>query len=154
MLPRVFSRKCVTGSRHRRSFVSKSSGLPLWKPMLRIVAMLGVAVLAFGGLTHLRHQRATTVQLAATAPAVPVVQKARVRENFGALPLAFEANQGQTDPQVKYMARGSGYTVFLTGNETVFALHSSAPAASTPNPAGFRKSLTQKQINASISMKL
>ncbi len=36
--------------------------------------------------------------------------------------LAFEANQGQTDPQVKYMARGNGYTVFLTGNDTVFAL--------------------------------
>src|SRR5579863_973735 len=157
MLPRVFSRKCVTGSRHRRSFVSKSSGSPLWKPMLRIVAMLGVAVLAFGGLTHLRHQRATTVQLAATAPAVPADQKARVRENFGALPLAFEANQGQTDPQVKYMARGSGYTVFLTGNETVLALHSSSPASTTPasSPAeAFRQRLTQKQINSSISMKL
>src|SRR5579862_3092250 len=125
----------------------------MWKTMIWIVATLGVAVLAIGGLVHLRHQPATA-QFAASAPAVRPEQATRVRENFGALPLDFEANQGQTDPQVKYMARGSGYTVFLTGNETVFALHSSAPAASTPNPAGFRKSLTQKQINASISMKL
>jgi hypothetical protein len=50
---------------------------------------------------------------------------------MGTLPLAFEANQGQTDPQVKYMARGNGYTVFLTANDTVFALHSSSQAAAT-----------------------
>ncbi|HZC23952.1 MAG TPA: SBBP repeat-containing protein, partial [Candidatus Binatia bacterium] len=137
--------------------MSKSSGSTMWKPILRIVAMLGMAVLAFGGLTHLRHQRATVSQLAATAPAVRADQATRIRENFGALPLAFEANQGQTDPQVKYMARGSGYTVFLTGNETVLALHSSAPASPKPvsNPAeAFRQHLTQQQINSSISMKL
>lgn len=55
---------------------------------------------------------------------------ARVRQNFAALPLAFEANQGQTDPQVKYMARGNGYTVFLTATDTVFALHSGSTPAS------------------------
>jgi hypothetical protein len=126
----------------------------MWKSTLWIVATLGVAVLAIGGLAHLRHQP-VTAQIAASAPAVRPEQATRVRENFGALPLAFEANQGQIDPQVKYMARGSGYTVFLTGDETVFALHSSAPAASAPNPAErFRKSLAHKQINASISMKL
>lgn len=30
------------------------------------------------------------------------------------LPLAFERNQEQTDPEVKYLARGKGYAVFLT----------------------------------------
>ena len=123
--------------------------------MLWIVATLGVAVLAFGGLTHLRHQRATAAPIAATAPAIRADQTTRVRENFAALPLAFEANQGQTNPQVKYLARGSGYTVFLTQDETVFALHSSSPAPSGPasNPAE-RARLAQKQINSSISMKL
>ncbi|MGE5053724.1 MAG: SBBP repeat-containing protein, partial [Acidobacteriota bacterium] len=48
----------------------------------------------------------------------------RVRADLDALPLAFEANQGQTDPQVKYMARGKGYTAFLTADETVFAMQS------------------------------
>src|ERR1700758_4478435 len=107
----------------------------MWKPTVRIAATLGAVVLAFGGLSHFRHQRATGPRLAASVPAPRAEQARRARSNFGALPLAFEANQGQTDPQVKYMARGSGYTVFLTGNETVFALHSSAPAASAPNPA-------------------
>ena len=36
------------------------------------------------------------------------------RSNLGHLPLVFEANQGQTDSRVKFLARGSGYGLFLT----------------------------------------
>ena len=43
---------------------------------------------------------------------------------FGQLPLSFEANQGQVDGQVKYLARGKGYTLFLTETEAVLALRS------------------------------
>src|SRR5262244_206535 len=43
--------------------------------------------------------------------------------SFGKLPLAFEANQGQVDEQVRFMARGAGYRVFLTTTETVFAFN-------------------------------
>jgi hypothetical protein len=56
------------------------------------------------------------------------------------LPLAFEANQGQTDPQVKYMARGSGYTVFLTASDTVFALNASSLAPQNLALRGARNS--------------
>ena len=35
------------------------------------------------------------------------------------LPLFFEPNQGQTAPQVKFLARGSGYGLFLTADEAV-----------------------------------
>lgn len=38
------------------------------------------------------------------------------------LPLRFEANHGQTDPQVKFLARGHGYTLFLTRSEAVLVL--------------------------------
>lgn len=48
--------------------------------------------------------------------------KARVAEAYGKLPLSFEANQGQTDPRVKFTARGGDYTLFLTSNEAVLAL--------------------------------
>ena len=37
------------------------------------------------------------------------------------LPLFFEANRGQTDERVKFLARSSGYTLFVTPEETVFA---------------------------------
>jgi hypothetical protein len=36
--------------------------------------------------------------------------------------LSFEINQGQADSQVKFLSRGSGYSLFLTGNEAVLAL--------------------------------
>ena len=41
---------------------------------------------------------------------------------LGNLPLAFEANEGQFDSQVNYLARGSGYTVLLTPGETIMSL--------------------------------
>lgn len=51
---------------------------------------------------------------------------ARAIETYGKLPLSFEANQGQTDPRVKFMARGSGYTMFLTKDEGVLSLRHGA----------------------------
>ncbi len=38
---------------------------------------------------------------------------------FGGLPMSFEANQGQTNAQVRYLARGAGYMLFLTPSEAV-----------------------------------
>ena len=43
------------------------------------------------------------------------------------LPLIFEPNQGQTDPQVKFLARGSGYALFLTADQAVLTLRHSLP---------------------------
>jgi hypothetical protein len=47
------------------------------------------------------------------------------------LPLSFEANQGQVDPQVKYLARGPGYTLFLTPGAAVLGLRSEGEGKST-----------------------
>src|ERR1700719_53496 len=41
--------------------------------------------------------------------------------SYGKLPLSFEPNQGQTDARVKFLARASGYTLFVTAEEAVFA---------------------------------
>jgi hypothetical protein len=46
-------------------------------------------------------------------------------EAYGKLPLSFEINKGQTDSQVKFLSRGSGYSLFLTGNEAVLSLKKS-----------------------------
>ncbi|MGO9948169.1 MAG: SBBP repeat-containing protein, partial [Steroidobacteraceae bacterium] len=53
---------------------------------------------------------------------------ANATADYGKLPLGFEANVGQTDGQVKFLARGRGYTVFLTGNAAVLSLPSAAAA--------------------------
>jgi hypothetical protein len=49
--------------------------------------------------------------------------------HFGELPLSFEPNKGQTDPAVKYMARGNQFTLFLTSAETIFALPATSSAS-------------------------
>jgi Abnormal spindle-like microcephaly-assoc'd, ASPM-SPD-2-Hydin/Beta-propeller repeat len=50
-----------------------------------------------------------------------------------ALPLFFEVNRGQTDPSVKYLARGSGFTLFLTANGALFSFHLSQQRLSRLN---------------------
>jgi hypothetical protein len=45
---------------------------------------------------------------------------------YGQLPMVFETNRGQTDSQVKFIARGSRYGLFLTGNGAVLKLANSA----------------------------
>ena len=40
-----------------------------------------------------------------------------------AVPITFEPNQGQTDPEVKFLSRGSGYRLFLTPTEAIVSLH-------------------------------
>src|SRR4051794_10569098 len=48
--------------------------------------------------------------------------KARVIDAWSKFPISFEANQGQTDKQVKFLARGAGYALFLTAREAVLFL--------------------------------
>lgn len=47
------------------------------------------------------------------------------------LPLIFELNQGQSDPQVKFLARGSGYALFLTADQAVLTLRHAAARQSS-----------------------
>jgi uncharacterized protein (TIGR03437 family) len=53
-----------------------------------------------------------------------------------AVPLSFEANQGQTDSQVKFLTRGDGYSLFLTSHEAVFMLR--PPVGAKIPPTVFR----------------
>ncbi|MBI2989559.1 MAG: hypothetical protein HYY45_22595, partial [Deltaproteobacteria bacterium] len=57
-----------------------------------------------------------------TSPQIPQATKDRIQATFLKAPLHFEANQGQSDGQVKFLARGSGYTMFLTATEAVLVL--------------------------------
>lgn len=41
---------------------------------------------------------------------------------YGRIELSFEANRGQTDPAVNFLARGGGYTFFLRASEAVFVM--------------------------------
>lgn len=45
---------------------------------------------------------------------------------YGNLPLSFEANRGQTDRKVQFLARTGGYSLFLTSTEAVLSLSGNA----------------------------
>jgi Bacterial Ig-like domain (group 3)/Beta-propeller repeat/Abnormal spindle-like microcephaly-assoc'd, ASPM-SPD-2-Hydin len=81
---------------------------------------------------------AQITQHSATAPKLPTAaQSAAVPTNaaqrISQLPLSFEANAGQTDSTVKFLSRGRGYSLYLTGTEAVIALKKDSPATS-PTP--------------------
>ena len=66
---------------------------------------------------------------------------------FGELPLSFEANHGQTDASVDFLARGQGYGMFLRPTEAVVILKepSGKPATEPKN-----KSKSGVKINAPV----
>ena len=57
----------------------------------------------------------------ATRTTAPVLAS-RVEAAYGKLPISFEKNEGQAGPQVKYLAHGQNYTLFLTKDEAVLSL--------------------------------
>jgi hypothetical protein len=86
--------------------------------------------------------------LASADPAVPDV-KAQVQTNYGKLPLSFEANQGQTNAQVKFLARGQGYTLFLTPTETILSLKKSQAKAMS-RTSSLTKSMPPSEMTGSV----
>lgn len=63
-----------------------------------------------------------TASVPSSAEATPTRQV--VTATMMGMPLQFEANHGQVDDQVKFLARGKGYTLFLTPTESVMVLRS------------------------------
>ena len=89
----------------------------------------------------------------ANIPAITATTRARINARYAALPLAFESNQGQFDPRVKYLARGNGYTLFLTANDAVISLYSSAQHVE-PTEAGSFNARTANKSRSSTAQKL
>ncbi len=61
-------------------------------------------------------------RLAAASTATDPATQAKIAAEYLKLPMTFELNEGQTDPQVKALSRGSRYGLFLTSNESVFVV--------------------------------
>jgi hypothetical protein len=112
-----------------------------------------LAVLAFAliALSSRYHRAAHTDLSSSVTPQPKTISPAgreRLQASFASLPLAFEPNQGQTDPQVNYMARANGYTLFLTRQDAVFSFHSKSSANARPS----RSRVSRLQVNAAPSI--
>jgi hypothetical protein len=100
-----------------------------------IPQLLALAVLALGFCTAGLAQQPS--DLSRRAPALAA--------DYGKLPLSFEANQGQTDPQVKFLSRGNGYALFLTDQAAVLSLTKVDPAPKVGAPFKPSVGLSGKQ---------
>ncbi len=85
----------------------------------------------------------TTAKLAtvATKPGTKPANHAAVVQQYAKLPLSFEPNLGQAKGDAKFLARGDGYSLFLTSNEAVLAMaghstKSAQPAAKSAHSTG------------------
>jgi len=68
---------------------------------------------------------------------------------YGKLALSFEANRGQADPEVRFLARGNGYTLFLTATETVLSLREpAAPGSRNEKQTGKPTVLRMRLVGA------
>jgi hypothetical protein len=102
-------------------------------------------------------QASATVSSADLASKVSPAVHARIAETYGKLPLTFEPNQGQSDKPVKFLSRGEGYTLFLTGDEAVLSLRRAPASLLDRESAAHLKPLDFKPTNqnaAVLRMKL
>ena len=79
-------------------------------------------VMAAGLFWHARGTQSRSAVAAVSATSASPSDQASALAEYSKSSLAFEPNQGQTAPEVKYIARGSGYGLFLTGKDAVLQL--------------------------------
>ena len=105
------------------------------KRILRSAAVLALACITAGKCAAQTSDNGAPARLispAANAPSPLVKQK--VAQEYGKLPLSFEANRGQTDPKVKFLSRGPGYKLFLLPDEAVLMLQKERRAKPAKGP--------------------
>ena len=90
---------------------------------LAVFALAGISTSSFL-MDKTASEKVPSVPVAADGLSAPDdATRARVVQEYGQLPLSFEENVGQTDAQVRFLSRGSGYALFLTDTEAVLSLH-------------------------------
>jgi Beta-propeller repeat len=131
---------------------------------IAIMASIPLAVLALllwvrlQSPAHSSQSSASNHTAASAQPATPLssTQKQDLTSAYGKLPLAFEANQGQSAALVRYLARGQGYQLFLTNQEAVLTLREPTAAgtksvkATTPLAARTHRKLPVAEIASAL----
>src|SRR5580704_12810788 len=115
-----------------------------------LTILLTTAVLAQTNPAPLSQPPVTKNGLSQPDPA----EHSKFVESYGKLPLSFEANQGQTDGRVKFLSRGSGYTLFLTADEAVFSLQGNKSKDDTGQISPQHRRQAAPKANAILRMKL
>ena len=107
----------------------KAKELSRFIPLALLFTVMATSIFdadLFPGVSH----RAAAVHSTQLDPS----QGIKLRSSYGKLPLVFEPNEGQTDPQVRFLCRGAGYSLFLTAKEAVLALKQSRSSSRPLGP--------------------
>jgi len=108
-------------------------GTSLWQGRFAAASLVLVAVAAallFVGTRVAKVHTAISSEVTPIGKPFTPPDHQTVLAKFGRLPLLFEPNRGQTDLEVKFVARGGGYGLFLTPREAVLSLGSSRTRSS------------------------
>ena len=111
-------------------------------PAARIAARVAIAMaiptlLIFAQIHHVRKTSlAVAAERAGVTAGLGAPNAAPLKRDwtnaYGELPLAFEPNQGQTAPDVRFLAHGRGYQLFLTTEGAVLTLRHPLAAGTKP----------------------
>jgi hypothetical protein len=82
----------------------------LWQRLFAVASLAGVGLLPL--IQASRGSKKTPAPVAITSTKDPAVQSR--------LAASFELNAGQTDASVRFLSRGPGYALFVTGNKAVY----------------------------------
>jgi hypothetical protein len=104
---------------------------------------------------------AGSLSAGAERAAIPVAPKdnSKWAEAYGRLPMSFEENQGQTAREVRFVAHGGRYELFLTSQEAVIALRPTTHLDFSPrHRSAYLRALRQQrraaQTTTAIRMRL
>ncbi len=92
-----------------------------------------------------RSQKAVQNSSPGAAPSALAHMRPHLAEAYGRLPLSFEVNRGQAPEPVEFLARGAGYTLFLTPDGATLVL--TGPQAGAQD-AAHRSELTMRLAGA------
>ena len=96
-------------------------------------AFLAAGVVAAAGFIFYFGTTTPTVKASGARGASQPATASKADPKSLSLPMFFEPNQGQSAAQVKFLARGSGYGLFLTADEAVLQLQPSVANPRTVN---------------------
>ena len=120
---------------------------------VKILLTISLALLMLQALNSIAYGQTARAGIAAPSTIRKANASAGLAANYGKLPLSFEANQGQTDAQVRFLSRGQGYSLFLTDHEAVLALRkpgSSAQVSPGYSMPGGRPGANRESIKTDV----
>lgn len=122
----------IDGSRGAGAWTLSGAAGEVARCATSLVALGLSLVLAFAwGAQHRAPSADGFATVAVPAPAVvPAATRAKATRDYGALPLAFVANAGQSDARARYLAQGGGYGFFFTERGVTLTL--STPVGNGP----------------------